>query len=103
MLATAETRSAPVSERAPLSKTGIGWAVQSRCAHRHQPCWKRCPECNAKLSTRLIRELMARSPWQMFATYVKGGWDRSANAASYSYVLHAPQGPSISVMRSENE
>jgi hypothetical protein len=69
----------------------------------HRPCWKRCPECNAKLSTRQIRELMTRSPWRMFATYVRGGWDRSSNVASYSYVLHAPQGPSIFVMRSENE
>jgi len=77
--------------------------VQSMAPIVHQPCWKRCPECNAKLSTRQIRALMTRSPWRMFATYVKGGSDRSANAASYSYVLHAPEGPSISVMRSENE
>jgi hypothetical protein len=39
----------------------------------------------------------------MFASYVKGGWDRSASAAGDSYVPHALEGRSISVMRSENE
>jgi hypothetical protein len=39
----------------------------------------------------------------MFATYVKGGSDRRASAAGYSYVPHALDRRSISVMRSENE
>lgn len=56
-----------------------------------------------KISTRQIRGLMTRSPWRMFATYVKGGWGRSASAAGDSYVPHALEGRSISVMRSENE
>ena len=56
-----------------------------------------------KISTRQIRGLMTRSPWRMFATYVKGRSGRSASAAGDSYVPHALEGRSISVMRSENE
>jgi hypothetical protein len=82
---------------------GIGRTLQSQRRIVHQPCRKRCRECKAKISTRQIRGLMTRSPWRMFARYVKGGWDRSASAVGDSYAPHALEGRSISVMRSENE